>query len=289
MLAAWKKIYDQPRQHIKKQRQYFANKGPSSKAMFFPVVVYGCESWTIKKAECQKIDAFKLWCWRRLESFLDCKEIQPVHPKGNQSWIFIGKTNVEAETPILLATWCEGLTHLKRSWCWEWLKVVEGDDRGWDGWVASPTQWTWVWITLGAGDGQEGLVCCSLWGHKQSDTIEWLNWTELMGLDAMMLVFLMLSFKPAFSLSWFTFIKRLFSFSVSAIRVCIISAYLRLLIFLPPMLIPACASSSPVFHMMYSAYKLNKQGNNIQPWCTPFLIWNQSVSCTIHSSNKAKK
>ena len=65
MLAAWKKIYDQPRQHIKKQRQYFANKGPSSKAMFFPVVVYGCESWTIMKAEC-RIDAFELWCWRKL-------------------------------------------------------------------------------------------------------------------------------------------------------------------------------------------------------------------------------
>ena len=69
-------------------------------AMVFPVVTYGCESWTIKKAESRRIDAFELWCWRRPESPLDCKEIQPVHPKGDQSWIFIGRTGVEAETPI---------------------------------------------------------------------------------------------------------------------------------------------------------------------------------------------
>ena len=72
------------------------------KAMVFLVVVYGCESWTIKKAKHLKIDAFELWCWRRLlKSPLDCKEIQPIHPKGDQSWVFIGRTNVEAETPIL--------------------------------------------------------------------------------------------------------------------------------------------------------------------------------------------
>ena len=70
-------------------------------AMVFPVVIYGCESWTIKKAECRRIDAFELWCWRRLESLLDCKEIHPVHPKGDQSWVFIGSTDVEAESPIL--------------------------------------------------------------------------------------------------------------------------------------------------------------------------------------------
>ena len=100
---------------------------------------------------------------------------------------------------------------------------------------------------------------------------------EVMGLDVMILVFWMLSFKPAFSFSSFTFIKRLFSFSsLSAIRV-VSSAYLRLLIFLMAVLIPACASSSPAFLMMYSAYKLNKQDENIEPWCTPFLIWNQSV------------
>ena len=71
------------------------------KAMVFPGVMYGCESWTIKKAEHQRIDAFELWCWRRLESPLDCKEIQPVDPKGDQSWVLIGRTDVEAETPVL--------------------------------------------------------------------------------------------------------------------------------------------------------------------------------------------
>ena len=95
--------------------------------------------------------------------------------------------------------------------------------------------------------------------------------------DAMILVFRMLSLKPTFSLSSFTFIKRLFSSSsLSAIRVKS-STYLKLLIFLPAILIPACASSSLGFLMMFSAYKLNKQGDNIQPWCTPFPICKQSV------------
>ena len=71
------------------------------KALIFPVVMYGCESWTVKKAEGRKIDAFELWCWRRLESSLDCKEIQPVHPEGDKSWVFIGRIDAEAETPIL--------------------------------------------------------------------------------------------------------------------------------------------------------------------------------------------
>ena len=100
---------------------------------------------------------------------------------------------------------------------------------------------------------------------------------EVIGPDAMILVFWILSLKPAFSLSSFTFIKRLFSSSsLSVIRV-VSSARLRLLIFLQANLIPACASSSPAFLMMYSAYKLNKQGHNTQPWHTPFPIWNQSV------------
>ena len=100
---------------------------------------------------------------------------------------------------------------------------------------------------------------------------------EVMGSDAMILVFWMWSFKAAFSLSFFTVIKKLFnSSSLSAIRV-ILSVYMMLLIFLPAILIPACASASHVFYIMYSAYKLNKQGDNIQPWLTPFPIWNQSV------------
>ena len=96
---------------------------------------------------------------------------------------------------------------------------------------------------------------------------DWMPWS-----------FWMLSFKPTFSLSSFTFIKRLFSSSsLSATFTHMPSAYLWLLIFLPAILIPACVYSSPAFLMMYSAYKLNKQGDNIQPWCTPFPIWNQSV------------
>ena len=99
---------------------------------------------------------------------------------------------------------------------------------------------------------------------------------EVTGLEAVILVFSILSFKPTFSLYSFTFIKRFFSSLLSAIRV-VSSAYLRLLIFLPAILIPACAFSSPAFLMMYPAYKLNEQGDKIQPWCTPFPIWNQSV------------
>ena len=72
------------------------------KAMVFPVVMYGCETWNVKKVECQRIDAFELWCWRRLsESPLDFKEVKPVHTKGDQSWVFIGGTDAEAETPVL--------------------------------------------------------------------------------------------------------------------------------------------------------------------------------------------
>ena len=84
-LTPWETSYDQPRQHIKKQRRYVTNKDLSSQGYGFPVVMYGCKSWTIKKAERQRIDAFELWCWRRLENPLNCKEIQPLHPKGNQS------------------------------------------------------------------------------------------------------------------------------------------------------------------------------------------------------------
>ena len=114
------------------------------------------------------------------------------------------------------------------------------------------------------------LHCCPIICH------------EVMGPDAMIFIFWMLSFKPAFSLSSFTFINRLFSLSsLSAIRV-VLSAYLRLLIFLPAILIPAWASSSLAFRMMYFACKFNKQGDNIQPWCTPFPVWNQFiVACPV--------
>ena len=93
------------------------------KAMVFPVVMYGCESWTVKKAEPRRIDAFELWCWRRLESPLDCKEIQPVHLKGDQSWVFIGRTDAEAETPI-----CWSIMEVRRV---DSLEKDPDDGRDW--------------------------------------------------------------------------------------------------------------------------------------------------------------
>ena len=92
----WWESYDHPRQHIQKQRHYFANKDLSSQDLVFPVVMYGCESWTIKKAEHWRTDPFELWCGRRFLSLLDSKEIQQIHPKDNKSWMFIGRTDAEA-------------------------------------------------------------------------------------------------------------------------------------------------------------------------------------------------
>ena len=118
--------------------------------MVFPVVMYGCKSWTIKKAECRKIDGFELWCWRRLlrVPWTTRRSSQSIlrenSPKGDQGvhwkdWCWSWNSNT-------LATWCKGLTHLKTPWCWERLRAGgEGDDRGWDGWMALLTQWTCVW------------------------------------------------------------------------------------------------------------------------------------------------
>ena len=145
MLARWKKNYDQPRQHIKKQTHYFANKGPSSQSYGFSSshVWMWNESWTIKKAECWRIDAFELWCWRRLV------RVPWTARRSNQSILKEISPEYLLEGLILklklntLATWCEELTHWKRPWCWERLKAGgEGDDRGWDGWMASPTRCT---------------------------------------------------------------------------------------------------------------------------------------------------
>ena len=114
----------------------------------------------------------------------------------------------------------------------------------------------------------------------KSDTVSTVSpsiYHEVMGPDAMIFVFWMLSFKPTFSLSSFTFIKRLFSSSSLSARWVVSFAYLRLFIFLPANLFQACVSSSPAFHMIFSTYMLNKQGDNIQPWCTPFLIWKQPI------------
>ena len=101
MLAPWKKSYDKPKQHIEKRDITLPTKVHVVKAMVFPVTKYRCDSWTIKKAEHQRTDTFALWCWRRLLSPLDCKGIQPVHPKENQSLIFTGRTDAEAEAPII--------------------------------------------------------------------------------------------------------------------------------------------------------------------------------------------
>ena len=115
------------------------------KTMVFPVVMYGCVSWTIKKAE--PLKNWYFWtvvCWRRLSSPLDCKVVKPVNPKGNQSCIFIRKTDAETEAPIF-NHWYEEPTHWKRPWCWARFKAGEGDDRGRDGWREVLIQWTWVW------------------------------------------------------------------------------------------------------------------------------------------------
>ena len=117
--------------------------------MFFPVVMYGCESWTVKKAEWWRIDAFELWCWRRV------LRVPWTARRSNQSIAKEIGPKYSLEGLMLkvntLATWCEELTQWKRPWCWEGLKVgVEGDNRGWGGWMASPTQWTRVWVSSGS-------------------------------------------------------------------------------------------------------------------------------------------
>ena len=117
------------------------------KAMVFPVVTYGCESWTIKKAECWRMDAFELWCWRKL------LRVPWTARRSNQSILKEISPKCSFEGLMLklklqyLATWCKELTDWKRPWCWERLKAGgEGDDRGQDGWMA----WTWVWASSGS-------------------------------------------------------------------------------------------------------------------------------------------
>ena len=146
----WKKSYDQPRQHIKSRDITLPTKVCLVKAMVFPVVMYGCESWTIKKAEFQKIDAFELWCWRRL------LRVPWTTRRYNQ--FILKEISLEYSLEGLMLTLklkyfghpMQRGDYLKRPWCWERLKVGEGDDRGWDGWLASPTHWTWVWVNSGS-------------------------------------------------------------------------------------------------------------------------------------------
>ena len=180
--APWKKSYNQHKQLIKKQRHYFATKGLSNQSYGF-----SCSHVWMWELDYKESWTPKNWCFwtvvleKTLESPLNCKEIQPVRPKRNQPWIFIGRTDAEAGTPNILATWCEELTHLKRPQCWERLKVGgEGDNRGWDGWMASQNQWTWVWVNSRSWWWRASLVCCSPWGLKELDMTEWLNWTDIL-------------------------------------------------------------------------------------------------------------
>ena len=174
-LALWKKSYDQPRQHVKNQRYYFANKGPSSQS-------YGFSSSHVWMWELDYKESWapKNWCFwtvvleKTLESPLDCKEIQPGHPKGNQSWIFIGRTDAEAETPILWPPAAKGWLIWKDPDVGkDWRQEEKGPIVGWhhqlDGHEFEQT---------GVGDEQERLACCSSYGHKESDMTEQLNWTE---------------------------------------------------------------------------------------------------------------
>jgi len=143
--------------------------------------MYGCESWTVKKAERRRIDAFELWCWR---SPLDCKEIQPVHSEGDQPWDFFGRNDAKAETPAETPvlwpphamSWLIGKdSNAGRDWGQDEKGTTEDEMAGWHHWLnGRESEWT-----SGVGDGQGGLACCDSWGRKKSDTTEWLNCTEL--------------------------------------------------------------------------------------------------------------
>ena len=133
--------------------------------------------------------ASKHWCFwtvvleKTLQSPLDCKEIQPVYLKGNQSWIFIGRLRLELKLQTLV-TWCEKLTHWKRPWCWERLKAgVEGDDRRWDDWMASPTWWTWVWVSSRSWwwIGKPGMLQSMGLQRVRYDWETELNWKVILG------------------------------------------------------------------------------------------------------------
>ena len=150
------------------------------KAMVFPVVMYGCESWTIKSWVPKKWYFWTMVLDKTLESPLDCKEIQSINPEGIQSWIFFGRTDVEAETPILWPhdtknwlTWKD--PDPGKAWRWEEKGTTEDEMVGWHLWLDGQQ----FEQALGVSDGQGSLVCFSPWGRKESGTTEQLYWTEL--------------------------------------------------------------------------------------------------------------
>ena len=151
MLAPWKESYNQTRQHIKNQRHYFTNNGLSRHSYGFSSSHVWMWELDYKKAEHQRIDVFELRCWRRLlrvpwtSKWSNPSILKEISPGCSLEGLML-KLKLQ-----YLATWCEELTHLKRPWCWGRLKAGgEVDDRGWDGWMASPTQWTWVWVNSGS-------------------------------------------------------------------------------------------------------------------------------------------
>ena len=142
--------------------------------MFFPVVMYGCESWTIKNAECQELMLLTVVSEKTLESPLDCKEIQPVNPKRIHSWMFIGRTDTEAPIfwPPDVKNWLIGKDpDAEEYWRQEEKGMTEDEMVGWHHWLDEHGYEQ----APGVGDGQGSLVCCSPWGHREVDTTE-LNW-----------------------------------------------------------------------------------------------------------------
>ena len=188
MFAPWKKSYDQPKRHNKKQRHYFADKGSSSQSYGFSSshewmweLDYK-ESWTIKRAEHWRIDAFELWCWRRH------LRVPWTARRSNQSILKEISPEYSLEGLMLklklhtLATWCRALLIWKdpdagKNWRQEEKGTTEDEMAGWHNWLDGHE----FEQAAGVGDGQGGLACCSPWGCKESDMTEWLNWTELKG------------------------------------------------------------------------------------------------------------
>ena len=152
------------------------------KAMVFPVVMYGCESWTVKKAERRRNDAFELWCCRRLLRVLwTARRCNQSILKEISPGCSLERLMLKLKLQYLATSW-EDLTHWKRLWCWEELGAGgEGDDTEWDGWHHQLNGHEFEW-TPGVGDGQGGLVCCKSWGREELDMTEWLNWTDILNI-----------------------------------------------------------------------------------------------------------